>query len=83
MELLKYAKGTYQESILLGLSRWSGSDLLGKAGRWGGKYAKSRASLVARLQEAGHQVEVKKQINANRRWMTVLYIDGIAVSATK
>jgi len=50
------ARGSYQRSLLTGGSNWSGSDLRGKANRYGGRYRASRDSLVRRLRGLGLQV---------------------------
>lgn len=47
------AKGDYQRSLLYGREAVSGSTLKGKARQFGGKYALSRQTLLARLTEAG------------------------------
>ena len=47
------AKGNYQQSLLAGSEAWSGSTLRGKAKQYGASYARSRASLLARLTAAG------------------------------
>ena len=76
--MLKHARGTYQRDLLEGRARWSGSDLRGKARQYGGRYATSRGNLATRLQAAGHAVEVRIHAHGLR----VLYVDGLAVSAT-
>lgn len=50
---LTLAKGRYQRNILLGAEAWSGSTLTGKARKYGGRYAVSRASLAVALHQAG------------------------------
>lgn len=47
------ARGEYQERLVEGTARWSGADLKGKAGKYGGRYAASRDALVAALRAAG------------------------------
>lgn len=42
-------RGTYQESLLEGRETWSGSSLRGKAREYAGKYAASRAALLAEI----------------------------------
>lgn len=46
---LELARGSYQSGILLGYNCMSGSDLKGAARSYGGKYARSRDGLLARL----------------------------------
>lgn len=52
---LKLCRGSYQRDIILGRQNLSGSDLKGKAKKYGVHYARSKNSLLARLQ--AHQVE--------------------------
>lgn len=47
------AKGSYQHGVVSGHESLSGSSLKGKAKNYGGTYARSRASLLANLREAG------------------------------
>jgi hypothetical protein len=77
-----HALGNYQIAILTGYARWSGSDLSGKAGKWSSQYRISRLNLLARLRRAGHVCEIRDHKNENNRIMKVLYVDGVAVSAT-
>lgn len=46
--LRRAVRGNYQERLLTGQQNWSGSDLRGRAAKWGGKYAQSRYGLCAR-----------------------------------
>jgi len=46
---LKVCRGTYQRALILGTENLSSSTLKGKARRYGGRYARSRAALLARL----------------------------------
>lgn len=46
---LAQAKGSYQRALVLGKQTWSGSDLRGKARKYSGHYARSRAALLRRL----------------------------------
>jgi len=48
-----YARGCYQRELIRGRRRWSGADLAGAARSYAGRYARSRAGLVARLQSHG------------------------------
>lgn len=45
--------GSYQESVILGYSRWSGADLRGEARRWSGRYAASRDAILTACRRAG------------------------------
>lgn len=45
-------RGAYQRSLLDGGETWSGSSLVGKAAKYGGRYAESRVALLARIQVA-------------------------------
>lgn len=47
--ILKFARGNYQRSILKGNARLSGSDLKGKASRYSGRYRTSRENLLTRV----------------------------------
>lgn len=49
--LLECAAGQYQWDLIMGRQCWSGSDLLGEAGRWSARYLASRSSLFARISE--------------------------------
>lgn len=75
-------RGDYQADIMSGRARWSGSDLRGKAAEFGAKYRASREALLSRLRRAGCKAEVRDYLNANRRVMRVLFVDGVATSAT-
>ena len=77
-----YARGDYQTALLTGCARWSGSDLSGRAREWSSRYRTSRNNLLARLRRAGHVCEIRDHKNENSRIMRVLYVDGVAVSAT-
>ena len=77
-----HARGDYQIAILTGRARWSGSDLSGKAREWGSRYRASRINLLARLRQAGHVCEIRDHKNGNNRVMRVLFVDGVAASAT-
>ena len=77
-----HARGDYQIAILPGRARWSGSDLSGKAREWGSRYRASRMNLLARLRQAGHVCEIRDHKNENGRIMRVLFVGGVAVSAT-
>lgn len=51
------AKSPYQRDVLYGDATWSGSELRGKAKKYGGRYHHSREALLGRLREAGLSVE--------------------------
>jgi len=46
------ARGCYQAALLAGRQNWAGSDLSGKANKYGSHYARSRAGLIARIEDA-------------------------------
>jgi hypothetical protein len=46
-------KGSYQVALIDGRQNWSGSDLKGKARKYGSHYNKSRIALLSRLEAAG------------------------------
>ena len=71
-----YARGDYQIALLTGQARWSGSDLVVAPP------GLLESDLLARLQCAGFACDVRDYLNANRRTIRVLYVDGVAVSAT-
>lgn len=81
--LTRYARGTYQQDLLTGRARWSGSDLRGTAKKFGGRYARSRRALLARLRAAGINAESALIRSASGRTMRVLLVDGVPVSATR
>jgi hypothetical protein len=51
-QIASCARGTYQENLLAGIERWSGSTLKGKAREYGGRYFASRCNLLARIRGA-------------------------------
>lgn len=56
LQALALCRGSYQRAIVQGYQRISGSDLRGKARRYSGHYAQSRANLLKRLALNGIQV---------------------------
>jgi len=58
--LLEQARhwGDYQQDVILGAKRLSGSDLKGKAKSYSGSYARSRAAVIDAWQQAGGVVAV-------------------------
>lgn len=64
-------KGTYQAGLIDGMNSWAGSDLVGTARRYGGRYARSRVSLIAACQKAGLRL-VLSPIGAHRRLIAVI-----------
>lgn len=50
---LPLARGCYQRALLHGWARLSGAGLRGRARSYAGRYARSRANLLARLTRAG------------------------------
>lgn len=73
--MLAAARGTYQRALLTGQETWSGSSLRGKAGRYSGRYARSRWSLVERIKASlvgsGWTVE-SKLVLRDSRWRRCL-----------
>lgn len=63
------AKGNYQDSLLRGYEAWSGSTLRGKAKQWSGRYAASRAGLLARLSAAG--IKYRFEMQDRRRVLVI------------
>lgn len=53
-QLAPLAKGDYQQRLLDGVARWSGSDLAGAAKKYAGRYLATRKALLARIEEAGY-----------------------------
>lgn len=82
-DITQYARGNYQLDLLTGRARWSGSDLVGRAAKYGGRYAHSRKTLLARLRAAGIDARVANHKNDNARIMRILVVDGVPVSATR
>lgn len=72
---LSLCKGWYQEAIVKGSARLSGADLKGKAGRFGGKYATSRARIIGRMRAAGIPVSERKAAHG-RRVLTICGVDA-------
>lgn len=54
--LFALARGSYQRALLRGETAWSGATLRGGARVWGARYARSRASLIERLEANGYEV---------------------------
>jgi len=46
------ARGEYQEDLIAGSARWSGSDLTGTARTYAARYSRSRDNLVERIDKA-------------------------------
>jgi hypothetical protein len=55
-QIAALAKGHYQERLLDGRARWSGSDLTGAARKYSARYASTRKTLLARVTEAGYTI---------------------------
>lgn len=66
---LLVCRGWYQRQVVLGNARLSGSDLKGKARRFSGRYAASRANLLARLRAVG--IEVGMDVVERRHVLTL------------
>ena len=80
VEAEEHSLGVFQRRLLEGEARWSMSDIKGAARRSKGHYMRSRDTLLARLQAAGHACEIVKVFTLTRRWQLVLLVDGCAVS---
>jgi len=72
---LACARGCYQRALLDGLARWSGADLQGRAKKYGGRYAASRDSLLARLRGAGLRVRFDVTAGPNGGRMKALRVE--------
>lgn len=72
---LSLCRGSYQEQIVTGRARLSGADLRGKAGRYGAKYARSRATIIGRMRAAGIPVSERKAAHG-RRVLTICGVDA-------
>jgi hypothetical protein len=59
--LKKYAKGSYQKSVLQGTEPYSGSTLRGSAKNWSGKYRTSYTGLLVRIRKAGYWAKVSQR----------------------
>ena len=66
----------YQRDVLTGRAALSGSDLRGAAGRYAGRYAKSRRSVLARLGALGLAPEGRPWGRAGRLLITVRTTEG-------
>lgn len=68
----RIVRGSYQAAILRGSESMSGSTLRGSARtKWGGRYAHSRVSLLARLEAAGLVTKVVREGHRNVLLVTV------------
>ena len=63
---LALCRGSYQRAILFGQHSLSGATLRGKAKRYGGRYAHSAATLMARLANAGLAVREERRAHGKR-----------------
>lgn len=63
---LELCRGEYQRNFIMGFENLSGSTLKGKAKQWSGKYAKSRAGILARLDKAGIYYTEERGENGRR-----------------
>ena len=73
------ARGSYQDSLIRGVARWSGADLIGTARKYAGHYSRSRDSLVHKMRTAGLTVILVK--GANDRIIAIVSYDPITVEA--
>jgi hypothetical protein len=69
---LSICRGSYQRSVVQGYSRLSGADLRGRAKRYSGRYAASRANLLTRLESAGISVSEDR----GQHGLRILVLDG-------
>lgn len=67
---LRVARGCYQRGLLQGQENLSGSTLKGKAKSYAGRYAKSRDTLLSRLDQAG--IAYSEKTGKNNRRILVL-----------
>ena len=79
-DLFQHARGSWQEDLLMGRARLSGSDLKGRALKYKGHYMRSANNLIARLNAAGHTATSELRKVNGREWR-VLVVDGEIVSA--
>ena len=77
--LIPLARGSYQLALLRGDEAWSGATLRGKASKYGGRYASSRAALLARIAELFPGSRTELRLNRNRRYQRalVVVVDGM------
>lgn len=70
------AHGAYQASLLDGAS-WTGAELRGKAAKYSGRYAHSRAMLLRRIRAAGYRARTELILCPRaRRMRRVLLLGG-------
>lgn len=69
---LKLARGCYQRAIVEGHHNLSGSSLRGTAKHYGGRYARSRANLLKRLQQ-DENLEAREVIGAHGKRILEIY----------
>lgn len=73
---LSLAEGTYQRDLILGRESWSGSTLTSAARKYGGRYANSRAHLLARLKDNGVPCGVER-VEHGRRVLVIGYVPKV------
>ncbi len=71
--LLSVCRGKYQRALVLGQESLSGSSLRGKARSYAGRYAASRAAVLARLNAIGVAVTERRGQHGRR----ILVLDGV------
>jgi len=76
---LSICRGSYQRSVVQGYSRLSGADLRGRARRYAGHYAASRANLLTRLEAAGIDVSEDR----GQHGLRILVLDGSTCAALR
>ncbi len=70
---LQLCRGSYQEDIITGHQRWSGSDLRGRASKWGARYKASRDAVMRRVTTAG----IPWRIETRKRGLLVLVLGEV------
>jgi hypothetical protein len=80
----RLAQGSYQEDLIDGRARWSGSELKGQAKKWGANYQRSRLALLRRLQShaRAHDAECAGIRLARTKGVRVVLAWRLAQSAT-
>lgn len=71
---LSLCRGRYQRAYVRGDQRCSGSDLRGKAAKWGAAYARSRASIENRLTAAGIPWERAVPEGSRAKYLSLLSV---------
>jgi hypothetical protein len=82
-EALQLARGCYQRAILTGDARISGSDLRGRASKYGVHYSHSRTKLLNRLTTAGIEWRIATREHGLKVLEFSVTLEAAAIEATR